>query len=151
MITKMNNQINSPMGQLAQMYSLIETQLRRATQQNRPVSLTELNNVPEIKEKTKSNYQVRDCVGSLKTKGHVIQSGTGRSKSYIWNTDSPSFVLRTKQRANIATQPSAPVLSKPDPKKLPKQEYELVIGSTLLTIGKNPTTGNMRIVIEEIK
>ena len=143
------SQINSPLGQLAKIYGLIEASLRKAATHDKPITLSELNNVPEIKSATKSPYQVRDCISSLRDKGHLIQQGDARAKTYMWNVNSPSFIIRTKQREKINKQPSIASVTKPIIK--PEPDYELVIGTTLLTISKNPSTGNTRIVIEELK
>ena len=111
---------------------------------------TDVNSHPHgLVSATKSPYQVRDCISSLRDKGHLIQQGDARAKTYMWNVNSPSFIIRTKQREKINKQPSIASVTKPIIK--PEPDYELVIGTTLLTISKNPSTGNTRIMIEELK
>jgi hypothetical protein len=146
--------INNPLSQLAQIYALLEANLRKAATSHKPLTLVDLNSIPEIKDKVKSAWQVRDCMGNLAAKDFVIKTGVGKAKNYIWNLNAPPFVLKTSQREKIKTQPSEPVIKQEKKRAVhstPSQEYELVIGNTMITIGKNPSTGNMRLTIEEIK
>ena len=147
------NTINSPLGQLARMYGALESVLRRAATNNKPMLIGDINEDPEIKDVAKSKWQARDCINNLVNKGNVQSMGSGRTKSYMWNLNAEPFTLKTKQIEGIRTQPSEVSIVKTEKigKTITKQEYEIVLGGVQFTIGKNPITGNTRIIIEDIK
>lgn len=154
-----SNPINNPLTQLARMYALIEGALRFKIH-----TIEELRNLPEIKAAEKSTWQVADIVRTLYRKGHLIQGNRDKTTlCYSWDTDSPPFIFKSKQRKQATKAPSKPTIIKPNSPngpispispinqtafQIPTKEIELVFDGTIVVIGKNPETGRIRITIE---
>lgn len=156
---------NNPIAQVAQMYGLIEAHLRRAATHDIPLTLPALNKQGDIKAIAKSGWQVRDLLKSLVRKGFVIHDTHG----YVWNMQAPPFVIGNRSLQRTRTEPSEPkvqriVSPKPSLDKMqgltmpqlksrnvkPAKDIELVIGDTLVVIGRNPVTQRLRITIEDV-
>lgn len=145
-MTKLNN----PMAQLARMYKLLEESLR-----HHPFRMVELTRVPELAEETKSPWQIRDLVHTLVSKGFLIKKGERQNTTYEWNTEAPPFVLQVRQFKKVATAPSEPEVTTFTETRqrtvtaVATKEVELVLGEYLVILGKNPSTGRLRITIED--
>ncbi len=144
----MNTVSANPVAQLAKMYQLIEAALRGP----HPLSLAELNDVPDIKATSKSPWQVRDIMRTLAKKGdYVTHQGEGRNMKYSWNKGAKPFLLPTKLAKKAAKAPSTVKVIKPEkPAPAPSKEIELVFDNTMIVIGRNAKTGRLRICIEEL-
>ena len=158
---------SNQMTQIAQMYNLLEANLRLAATNQYTMTLQELNEVSAIKELVKSKWQVRDLVTkTLARRGHVIETirqGKPNVKEYIWDLSSPPFMLSLRQTTKAVKKPSQPTVIKPAPepsqstnatiKSLAKitQEVEVVMGDITVVIGRNPKTGRIRIIIDEVE
>ncbi len=149
--------INNPVVQLARMYQLIEEHTRRM-----PMSVIELNRQGDISAIRKNAWQVRDLLKTLKDRGHIIKTGAHKDAKYEWDKTSKPFIMRTK---NMHKVPSLPVVHKAEKEWTqgvhdiasirkqvitPAKDIELVVGGTMIVVGRNPSTGRLRIVIEDV-
>ena len=135
------NNINNPLTQLAILYQKLEEQLRYA-----PQTVGSLNIL--LREKyAKSPHQIRDCVDLLEKRGHLnVDKSDGRIRTYSWNKESGAFVFG--QFTQRKQQPSVPKVIKPATQPAPTpRNIEIVIDNILITVGKNPLTGNIRVTI----
>lgn len=151
--------INNPVAQIAHMYNLLEAHLRRAAGTNTPINVPTLNKQGDIAALTKSPWQVRDLLKSLDRRGYVIHKGNG----FVWDISAGPFVISNRSLQRSRTEPSEPTVHrikapKPTLNKMPEltprrvavaKEIELVLGGTLVVIGRNDVTGRLRIIIED--
>lgn len=138
--------ITNPVAQVVQMYNLLEAHLRRAATTHTPIGIADLNKQGDIAAIVKSPYQVRDLLKSLVKKGFSIHSKTG----YVWNLKAPPFVVSKRFNQRMRTDPSTPVVVAPQRRVKVAKDIELVIGDTLIVIGRNEKTNRLRIVIEDV-
>lgn len=131
----------TPMGQLALMYKLIEDNLRKSE-----LSLHALRQVPEIKNTEKSAWQVRDILKVLDRHGCLVKLGTGRGMTYKWDPTAPPFTLNLKAERLARKQPGPVAVTRPH--DAPK-EMEVVFAGMMVTLGINPVTGNFRVILEK--
>ena len=151
---------SNALSQVAQMYNLLESILRSADANNRPLTITELNNFPAVLALRKSQWQVRDLVTkTLLKRGHVTEiTNQQGDKVYAWDKTSEPFNLAIKQTRKASTKPSAATITKPEPapnaiiQQMGKiaQEVEIAMGGFSVVIGRNPLTGRVRITIDEV-
>lgn len=155
---------------LSKVYELLEARLRLAATNEAPVTLNDLLADPEITAVRANEKQVVNAIATLKYRGHLTVTkapGTNNipANHYVWDVDSPPFVvgIKTGQKANkLSSQPA--VIVKADSLqtgaelgKIPRaiapvkgaKEVELVFGNTLITIGRNEATGRLRLVLED--
>jgi hypothetical protein len=147
--------INNPVAQLAHLYNLLETELRRRSLPVNPISLKELNE--KFQQETKSPWQIRDCISTFKKKGHLTTTFDGKTVLYMWNVLSDPFIFGKRTLNKIRTQPSKPTVTD-DLKatgyctfKPSQKDIELIFEQTLVIVGRNLQTGRIRITIEDIK
>lgn len=131
----------TPMGQLALMYKLIEDNLRKSE-----LSLHALRQVPEIRDNEKSAWQVRDILKVLDKHQCILKIGQGRGMSYKWDPTAPPFTLNLKAERLARKQPGPVAVTRPH--TAPK-EMEIEFAGVILTLGVSPTSGRFRIIIEE--
>lgn len=151
--------INNPITQLANLFNLVEARLRRAAAEKHYIGLSDLMKDPDINAAAKDHVQVKNVLKTFRDHGHLYHIGTSRWTTYIWNVDSPPFVLGKRIERRKKVDPSEPVIvnsdtAAPNLTKLgseaaPPKEIELVFGKNQIVIGTNPATGRMRIIIEE--
>jgi hypothetical protein len=146
--------MTTPMSQLAKVYQLLESHLRRAASTNKPFSIAELNSQGDLAAIIKSTWQVRDILNGLSKRNFVNIIKDGNQNRYTWNLNAPPFIMRLKDRKMIDTQPSRPELTTFNESKrrvvTPAKEIELVVGKTLIVVCRNVITGRLRIVIEDV-
>lgn len=161
--------LNNPMAQLANLFNVVEAQLRRAAADNKYIGLHDLYKIPEVRAAAKNRGQVKNVLKNFREHGHLISTGTSRWTTYIWNVDSPPFVLSVKMHQQAAREPSEVKVHATDAaKQLEKawagedvdgnqpvrmvpgtsEEIELVLNGRLIVVGTNPATNRLRIIIE---
>lgn len=146
----------NPMAQLARMYELIEKSLRKKS-----MYMHELREVPDIKALERNPHQVQHIVKKLASapERYILTDGIGRGMKYRWNPDAPPFTLQLKWKHQAEKQSSEVIHREPEaemptriedvqPKPVSK-EVELVLDGMLVTIGKNPLNGKLRITIDQ--
>lgn len=152
--------ISNPVAQIVQMYNLIEAHLRRAATTDKPMLPPQLLKQADIAACSKNPWQVRDLLKSLQKKGFVIHDYRG----YVWNLKAPPFVVSNRSIQNARIMPSEATVThvkKPrvpsirethgiNRRVAPPKDIELVIGGTLIVIGRNEKTNRLRIVIEDV-
>jgi hypothetical protein len=138
-------QLNNPMAQLAKVYKIVEERLRRATNDNAPISMAQLLEKPDLQDAMKNADQVRHTVKTMTDKGFVIKIGTFVNAKYKWNPNAGPFTLETKTARLAQKTPSEVKITKKEPTP---REIELVIDDVTIVVGKNPATGRIRVIIE---
>lgn len=149
---------SNALSQLARMYQRIELILRDGTLQNNGITVSELNKTQAINDIKKSDHQVRDILLTLVKKGFVNKvraTAYSREVFYKWNESAPPFVFGMVMARKANTKPSIVTNTKPDSAVIQQvakiaQEIELQIGGVTVIVGRNPTTGRLRIIVEEV-
>lgn len=130
-------------------YSVIEALLRQALAENRPRTVREVFDNPDVKRTASGLQQVRDVFTSLRQKGlitkHDMRPYGDQYKSqdvgWMWNNNA---VVEPPRKV---TAPSKPVVIKPIQNS--DDEIELVFRKRVIIVGLNKVTGRTRIIIEE--
>jgi hypothetical protein len=128
------------------LYSAMETVLRRAMAENKPVSTRQIHSNLEVQQVATHIGQVRDVISALKV--HKVISTTllnpkesfGDRAAYMWTEGA---VLRLRGRSACKT-PSQVQITKPAPIN---KELELVFGGVTIIIGLNKKTGRVCIQV----
>lgn len=141
--------------QLAQMYNLLESVLRKAATYPSLCGLTiqEINSIKNVQTLAKNKFQVRDLLKSLVRKGHVTQTTKPTSTHYEWDLSSPSFILKRKAKTVSSEvtciKPEIPPNATLASMVKVAKEVEIAMGGLVVLVGRNPLTGRVRITIDE--
>lgn len=139
----------------ALLLSAVETELRRAAEEQRYVSFFELHAIPDVARNSSGMQQVRDVIATMRKAGCTVQADVdakdhkGGKVGYAWKAGATFSPLSKGKAGRKATKPVKPgpvqatQYAKPNP-----HEVELCIHGINLIAGINPVTGRIRITIE---
>jgi hypothetical protein len=133
------------------LYSVAETVLRQALQENRPRTFREIFSNVEVQRVATGEQQMRDVLSSFRRKGMVVKSlmapyGDKYNKKevgWMWNPEEHWKIPSNDKKPSHVT-----VVKNPITATTTNNEVELVIGSATIVIGRNPITNRIRITIE---
>lgn len=138
------------------LYHQLETALRKAAVEKRPMTVRDIYEVPDVKAVARNELQVRDKIKTLMdnnflTKVTVAESQGGDKRGkigYYWKDEEKTIEKDFKTpRANVhRVEEEAQV--RDIERQAQSKDIELVFNDVTIIIGKNPETGRIRIVIE---
>jgi hypothetical protein len=146
-------------------WAAVEKWLRKAVEHDLPISINGLMGIEDVKDTVRDPQQIRDIINTFLAKKMVTKhelseeqrTGDKRDRiGYKWNADFRGEPYRPSNRVlqTKAKKPSATVTTKPTPPQPAKarqeapKAVELVFQGVTITISRNETTGNTRLVLE---
>lgn len=136
------------------LYSVVETILRQALQENRPRTFKELSQHVDVKRVAKNEQQLRDVVSRFRNKGMIVNKKMrefsdaykSNESGWIWAADN-EVVPVALPKHKVDKKPSIPVITMVESTKADK-DVELCFNGTTILVGRNPISGRIRITIE---
>jgi hypothetical protein len=146
---------SNAMTQVAKIYQHLERLLRQGAADGYPRSVKDLSFKVSETTEVKNPLQVPAAIRNLNKRGHLTEVEVDDQKMYTWNLKSPPFLLAEKKIAKASKLPSkVEVIKTPNAVVTSMaqiaKEVELVMGDISVIIGRNPTTGRVRITIDEV-